>query len=305
MKSLARKISQGFGKDSNGYIRSIPTDNVNHSNALKKKKSIKDMMVDTFMNPFSYIKNGSANNNSILLKNNVSEKKYSTFTRPDYESVFNKPIEKSDPSRLIYVPKSLMEENIDEVSDSNTVNSKGFNEVPVKTPKNENQTSPDKEEEDQSEQTFSPQDNNETSLSEEKEDQSFDTLYSDSESGNKLNENNSEKDETSDSCFSWSFLRSKLSFSKSDVDTFCNNNKLTSYDRYENYCSGSETDDISEDETAIELQVFSHDDDNKINEKYLVPEPEINEKELVPELEISDKDIELEPEINTDEQSLI
>jgi len=277
MKSLARKISQGFGRDSNGYIKSVPADNLNHVNALKKKKSIRDMMVDTFKNPFSYIKNGSVNNNSILLKNNVSEVKYSTFTRPDYESVFNKPIEKSDPSRLIYVPKSLMEENIDEVSDSNTVNSKGFNEIPVKTvtPENENETTPNKEEEDQSEQILSPQDKVEANQGEDKGDQSFETLYSDSESSDKSNENNSEKDETTDTIFSWSFLKSKLSFSKSDVDTFCNNNKLTSYDRYEDYCSSSETADISEDETAIELQVI-HTNKDKINEKDLVPEPEIN-----------------------------
>ena len=274
MKSLARKISQQFIKDSNGSVRSASDRNLNHTNALKKKKSIKDMMVDTFKNPFDYLKNSTMDSNVLPKNNNISGVTYSTFTRSEYESVFNKPIEKSDPSRLIYVPKSLMQEeniddlqspvieatssdnNITEVSDSNTVNSRCFNEIPVQTVSSLNKANPSEEEEEEGHNSES-------------------TLYSDSESNNKSNENNSQRKELNYSFFPWRFLKSKLSFSKSDVDTFCNNNKLTSYDRYEDYCSSSETADISEDETAIELQVF-HTNTNKINEKDLVPEPEIN-----------------------------
>ncbi|OUM59741.1 hypothetical protein PIROE2DRAFT_14644 [Piromyces sp. E2] len=274
MKSLARKISQNFVKDSNGTIKGVPNSNTNVNKGLKKKKSIKDMMVDTFKNPFSYLKN----DNNVLPKNsNITDVKYTTFSSSEYESVFNKPIDpstltKSDPSRLIYVPKSIMQEadiqsdinssifeneNTNNVNDSNTVNSKDFNNISVQVADTSDQISESSGEEEEEEKQSSES-----------------TLCSDSDNENQPSHNNNKK-EVKYVFFPWNFIKSKLSFSKTEVNNFCNDNKLTSYERYENYSSDNEMADISEDETAIELQVFHPStSDELINEKAMVPEPD-------------------------------
>jgi len=279
MKSLAKKISQNFVKDSNDTIKSAPNTDADVNKGLKKKRSIKDMMVDTFKNPFNYLKN-----DNVLPKNtNITDVKYTTFSSSEYESVFNKPIDpntltKSDPSRLIYVPKNLMQEadiqsdihssifegeNLnDGVNDTNSVNSKDFNNISVQVAYSSN-SSPEQSEEEEEEEE------------EEEKQSSESTLCSDSDNENQPSDKN--KKETKHTFFPWSFIKSKISFSKLEVNTFCNDSKLTSYERYENYSSDNEMADISEDETAIELQVFHPSTHNElIDEKAMVPEPELD-----------------------------
>jgi hypothetical protein len=280
MKSLAKKISQTFVKDSNGIIEDKP------NNTLKKKKSIKDMMVDTFKNPFGYLKNGSMNDNVLAKNKNINDARYTTFSSSEYESVFNHSIDpstfsKSSPSKLIFVPKNLMGEDIKDLqssifeseetminnaSDNNTVDSQEFNNITVQVASAEEKI----EEEDKEEKL--------KEINEEKQN-SESTFYLDdqinrSDSGYS-GKSNTEKKENRYSFFSWSFIKSKISFSKSEVVNFCNDHKLTSYEKYENYNSDNETADISEDKTAIELQVINSNQD-QINEKYIVPEPESN-----------------------------
>ncbi|ORX85698.1 hypothetical protein BCR32DRAFT_325295 [Anaeromyces robustus] len=283
MKSLAKRISQTFVKDSSETIDINENENgtnnpLNIKKELKKKKSIKDMMVDTFKNPFSYLKNGS--NNTVLPNNqNITDVTYSTFSSTEFESVFNHPV-KSNPSKLLYVPKSLQHsfvKNEVDVNDTSTVNSNDFSNINVhvassSTVSNEidekiiNQNEEEKEDE-------------EKEIEEEKM-SSESTLCSDdqidrSDSGYSDKSKNSKK-ESKYTFFPWRFIKRQISFTKSEVVSFCNNNKLTSYDRYENYNSDNETADISEDETAIELQVINS-NENEISEKDLIPEPENNE----------------------------
>ncbi|ORX47857.1 hypothetical protein BCR36DRAFT_584563 [Piromyces finnis] len=277
MKSLAKKISQNFVRDSDGTVKDVTNDIVQINKGLKKKKSIKDMMVDTFKNPFSYLK---SENNGLPKNGNIKDIKYTTFSSSDYESVFSKPVDpvsltKSDPSRLIYVPKCIMQETDiqtdiqssifengnsfeNNINDSTTVNSKEFNDISVQVAF-------------QSDQSFEQ--------SEEKENQSLrSTFYSDISNENQqiTNKKNKDKKDKKSSLFSLNFIKSKLSFSKSEINTFCNDNKLTSYERYENYSSDNEMADISEDETAIELKVFHP---NKlIDEKNMILEPKYEKK---------------------------
>lgn len=282
MKSLARKISQTFVKDSTEITENKVT------NTLKKKKSLRDMMVDTFKNPFSYIKNGSLDNDILARNKSINDVRYSTFSRNEYESVFNNRIDpasfsKSDPSKLIYVPKNLMNEDIKDlqssicesevftnnVNDSNTVDSQDFNNISVQAASVEDEKSSEKinEESIESSESTEATESNESTICVGEQISRSDSGYSDKYDTN-IKENKS-------SFFSWRFIKSKISFSKLEVTNFCNDHKLTSYERYENYNSDNETADISEDETAIELQVINV-NQNQINEKYLVPEPEVN-----------------------------
>ncbi|KAG4099065.1 hypothetical protein H8356DRAFT_1307876 [Neocallimastix lanati (nom. inval.)] len=267
MKSLAKKISQTFVKNPNGVIESVP----NHS--IKKKKSIKDMMVDTFKNPFTYLKNGSMDNNVLARNQNINDARYTTFSSSKYDSVFNHSI---DPSKFVNVPNDLMEEDIKDYpsyiyeseetinnqdnGSANEFNNQEFNNKSILVPstKEENEKNLETINEEREGSKFAPS--------------SIDQINR-TESGYNDQSNTEKKENNRRSFFPWSFIKSKISFSRSEVSNFCNDHKLTSYERYENYNSDNETADISEDETAIELQVINN-NHKPINEKYLVPEPE-------------------------------